>query len=147
MNSKNLFKEFMVLGYYPGTKISSLTDIPTSNYTIIRVTRDGWNVISFRNGTNIYIPWELVDLFSSLNTWGGQRIIECSEAEDNVDSTIIDFLRLVNFINKKQGDSFIEILSKICSTGTGEFREWFQNNFKKSIRPIELNTLDKFRII
>ena len=146
MITQELFKEFMVLGYYPGTRRSGLKDVPLLNYTIARIVRDGWNIISFYNGTTIYIPWELVDLIESLNTWGGHRVLN-SEVTDKIDQTILRLLELNLFLTRKQGTEFMNTLSKICSIGTADFREWFKREFKKILPPIEINTLDNFKAI
>ena len=143
---KDLFKEFMVLGYYPGTRKSGLKDIPLQNYAIARITRDGWNIISFYNGTNIYIPWELVDLFESFNTWGGHKVL-ISEPFDEIDKTILGLFELNLYLIRNQGVNFLNMLSKLCSKGTAEFRDWFEKEFEKTLPPIEISTLDNLRTI
>ena len=78
MTHRDILKEFLVLGYTPGLRKTGLRDISLSDYTIVRITYNGWNVINLLNGTNIFIPWELTDIFESLNTWGGDRLYRLS---------------------------------------------------------------------
>ena len=71
-----VFQEFMELYYNkPGIRPSSFKDIGLCDYTIARLTKDGCTIYNLTNGTNIKIDWKWLDLFSSLNTFSGHKII------------------------------------------------------------------------
>ena len=147
MTHRDILKECLVLGYTPGLRKTGLRDISLSDYTIVRITYNGWNVINLLNGTNIFIPWELTDIFESLNTWGGDRLYRLSrEGIDKIDKEIYYLLSLTTYIWRTDGkEMFLNCLAKICSLGTSEFREWYLDEFEKRLSPIEFNSLDKYK--
>ena len=144
MRPKEIFSEFITLGYSPGIRPTGLKDISLSNYMIARITRDGWNILNLYNGTNIFISWSLVDIFDSLNTWGGDRVLNCIEIKDSIDEVILTSLSLVILLSKGQGNLFIEALMKLCNLGTKIFQEWCLVEFNLEIYPIEFNSLDRY---
>jgi len=147
MKPKDVFKEFMTLEYTPG-KRPAYKDIPIRTYMINRIGPSGWNIINLYNGTSIRIPWETIDIFYSLDVWGGHKILQCSEIEDRVDNTILNLSTLIFYSrDKSKRNQFLETLFKICKEGTGNFRKWFSNEFGKTLYPIEFNSLDNYKTI
>ena len=146
MKTKDVFREFMILEYYPGQKPKGIKDTFLKMYTINRISREGWNIISFYNGTTIYIPWTWIDIFKSLNIWGGYKVLS-SESVDKIDITILNFLKLVGAQETEKSGIFLEVLSDICKTGTTIFREWIKKEFKMIINPLEFTSLDKYKLI
>lgn len=147
MTQKQIFKEFIALGYDgPGTRIPGLTDVQLAYYVIARITSTGCTVINLLSGTTIHLPIGWIDLFESLNTWGGNRILKALP-EDKIDKTILNFQTLNVRMARRQGEYFMNTLSEICTTGTLDFREWLKSECKLRIKPIEFSSLDKYKEI
>lgn len=147
MKPKDVFTEFITLGYYPGKRPTKTKDLGLQDYVIVRTGKEGWYVLSFLTGVSIYIPWLWTDLFESLNTWGGHNILKCEELHDNIDYIIYDFLRLTICLSTVDRSGFLGILGRICNKGTKDFRDWFKFEFDTQLRPLEFNSLDNFRYI
>ena len=147
MRPIDVFTEFVTLGYYPGKRPTETRDMRLKDYMIVRVDKNGWNVLSFLNGMSIYIPWLWTDLFRSLNTWGGHNVLRCSEILDNIDFTIYDFLRLTIYLDTIDRTNFLDALGRLCKKGTKDFRDWFKFEFDTQLRPLEFNSLDNFKYI
>ena len=66
---------------------------------IVRQTPVGWYVMSLYNGTTIFIPWDWIDLFGSLDIWGGHRVLTTFPTNP-IENTILDFLTLIITLRK-----------------------------------------------
>lgn len=146
---EDIFTEFMNLYYTSsGSKSKTLKDIPLKPGIIVRVTENNYTIHYLTNGNYIRIPWEYVDLFSSLNTYAGDRILndrmeECTA----VNKLIRHFIILLKYLSVGNGDLFLYTLAEICEIGTKDFRDWYNIKFNKKLNPIEIFSLDKNIII
>jgi len=140
MNTKELFNEFLELYYVQdNTEIIKLKDILISQNIILRILNKTYIIYYLTNGIHIIIPWKFVDLFSALNTWGGDRIIE-SIKEDNIDKLIFHFLNLIRGVETKDEDLFMNSLTNILSINTKEFTTIYE---KLKLDSIEIRTPNK----
>ena len=150
MNTKKIMKEFMTLEYSgQGVRTDRLEDVLIGNYIILRISYLGLQVIWLGNGNKLLIPWEVVDLFTSLNTKFGEKILWEGDDEeaDKVERLIYLFVFLINQFNWSRGRSFLEVLGIICELGTQELREWIEQEFKEKLPPLELMTVEKTTLI
>ena len=143
MKIENIFTEFMALYYQDsGIKPSSLKDIPIQSGVIARYTEIGCTIYYLTTGNYIRIPWKFVDLFSSLDTYSGNRILSI-EPQDDIERFIKLFTKFINILNSYKGDYIIPLLSDILDIGTSNFREWYKNKFNKNLEPVEFFSPDK----
>jgi hypothetical protein len=146
---ENIFTEFMNLYYTStGNRPKELKDIPIKPGIIVRVTDNDYTIHYLTNGNYIRIPWEYIDLFSSLNTYAGDRILhdrmeECTPAN----KFIKHFVLLTKYLSLGNGDLFLYTLAEICDLGTKDFRDWYNIKFNKNLNPIEFFSPDKNIII
>lgn len=146
MNTKAIMKEFMKVGYSgPGNRVDKLEDIVLGNYIIARITYSGIQVIWLGNGNRLSIPWEIIDLFSSLNTIYGEKILweGYKEEADDIEKLIYLFVFLINQFNWSRGKSFLDALGMISEIGTHNLREWIEKEFNEKLPPLELVTLER----
>lgn len=121
------------------------TDIGLYNYTILRMAAGYVTLISLTSGVTIKIPYSWFDLFSSLNTWGGHRILLYKEKPmDNVSRIIHLGFYMIYYYSQRKSKEFISVLSEICKVGTAEFREWILEEFGKTLMPIEFRSIDRY---
>ena len=147
MSTKEIFSEFLALSYYPGRKPTMIKDIGLKEYMIVRQTPVGWYVMSLYNGTTIFIPWDWIDLFGSLDIWGGHRVLTTFPTNP-IENTILDFLTLIITLRKHgEEPKFMETLGRIAGKGTEEFRKWFKEETGKTLYPIEYTSLNKYKQI
>lgn len=145
---KKLVTEFMVLGYNNRKKrMEGLEDVLISEYILGRLTESGMQIIWLASGNKLKIPWEYIDIFSSLNTLSGEQIMYRGLPEDSVDKQIYWFVLLINQFNWGKGKNFLDTLSNICEQGTSDFRKWFEEEFNQKLRPLEMVTADKTMLI
>lgn len=144
---KKLVQEFMAIGYSREKRMSGLEDIIISEYTIGRLTESGLLVIWLVSGNKLKIPWEYIDIFSSLNTVSGEQILYRGLSEDPAEKIIYWFVLLINQLNWGKGKKFLDTLSNICELGTKDLREWFEKEFGEKLRPLEMVTIDSTLII
>ena len=143
---KELFLEFLALSWAGhGDRMRGLEDIILGEYIIARITSSGITVIWLVNGNRLKIPWEWVDLFSSLNTIYGERIMWKREGsdDDKIDRIIYKFTLLINQFNWGKGEDFLNTLADICSLGTSEFIEWHNTESGEKLKPLELMTAEE----
>lgn len=144
MKIENIFTEFMSLYYQDsGVKSSSLKDITIQSGVIARYSETGCTIYYLTTGNYIRIPWKFMDLFSSLNTYSGDRILRSLEPQTDLERFIYLFTKFVGSLNNSLGDSIISVLSDIIDLGTGNFREWYKNKFNKTLEPVEFFGPDK----
>lgn len=141
---KSLFLEYHTLSYYPGQKPKQTKDINIKPYMILRTSPTGWNILNLWNGTSIFIPWSLIDLFTGLHVWGGGRILR-KEADDKIEKFILQFLTLIGTAEKRDMKNFFIALGEILNMGTKNFREWYLEETGEKLSPIEINSLDRYR--
>ena len=143
MKIKTIFTEFMALYYQNGgVEPSSLKDIPVQSGVIARYTEVGCTIYYLTTGNHIRIPWKLIDLFSSLDTYSGNRILSI-EPQDDIERFIKLFTKFINVLNSYRGDQIVPLLSDILDMGTNNFREWYRKNFNKNLEPVEFFSPDK----
>lgn len=138
---KNIFEEFIKLYYTrTGDKTQIIRDTMIKPGIIARKVEDGIYIYYLLSGFYIRIPWDISDLFQSLNTYSGDRLLfnASSKCEDNIDQFIIENLKLICFLNRNDGDGFLNTLSRICDLGTFDFVEWYEKNYNKVLGNIEL---------
>ena len=143
---KDLFTEFLALSWKGhGSRTSSLEDVILGNYIIARISYSGITVIWLANGNKLKIPWEWVDLFSSLNTIYGDQILWNRDKEglDRVDRIICKFTLLINQFNWNKGEDFLNTLADICDLGTKDFIEWYYTESGEKLEPIKLITANE----
>jgi len=143
---KELFKEFLALSWSGhGNRMRGLEDVTLGDYIIARITDFGITVIWLVNGNKLRIPWEWVDLFSSLNTIYGERILWKKEKidDDGIDKLIYRFTLLINQFNWGKGTDFLSTLADICNLRTNEFIEWYSTESGEKLKPLELITVDE----
>ncbi len=142
---KDLFKEYLTLGYTPGESRKTFRDVDLGNYIIARETRRGYVIHYLFNGTRIEIDWEWVEVFEEFNVWRDNRDLV---AEDGLETFILSFSRLVDslFTSKPDSDT-LEILGDICQLGTKRFKKWLEEEeffeLKEKLKPIKYISLEK----
>ena len=144
MKIKSLFSEYHTLSYYPGQKPKQTRDIGIKPYMILRTSSAGWTVLNLWNGTSIFIPWKMIDLFLGLNVWGGSRFLG-EDPEEKIEETILQFLILVQTMERRDVEGFLMVLGKLLGNGTKTFREWYIEETGEKLGPIEVNSLDRYR--
>lgn len=137
MNTRELFNEFLELYYIPdNTQVLKLKDILINPGVILRILDKTYTVYYLTNGMQIVIPWKFVDLFSALNTWGGDRILR-STMKDNIDRLIFHFLNLIRGVETKNEDLFMTSLTSILDINTKDFITVYD---KLNLERIEIKT-------
>lgn len=147
MRIENIFTEFMSLYYKnSGIKPGSLKDINIGSGVIARLDSIGCTVYYLTTGNYIRIPWEYIDLFSSLNTYSGNRILSLN-SETDVEKFIQLFVKFINLLNNgsnnESNSSVVSVLMNILDFGTRKFREWYLSKFNKNMEPVEFFSPDK----
>ena len=143
MKIENIFLEFMSLYYNNvGTKPDSLKDISLSSGIIARYTDIGCTIYYLTTGNYIRIPWNIMDLFLSLNTYSGNRIIY-ERAENAIELFIQLGVKFVNSIDNNSSQDTIAIFSEILELGTKNFRKWYIDRFNRDLGMIEFFSPDK----
>ena len=143
MKIENIFTEFMALYYKSnGVRPSLLKDIPIQSGVIARCTDVGCTIYYLTMGNYIRIPWEFMDLFFSLNTYSGNRIISLSP-ENNIEKFIQSFVLFTGYLSNSNEDYIVSSLSNIVDLGTKEFREWYKDKFNRTLEPIEFFSINK----
>lgn len=138
--TRELFDEFLDLYYVQdNTQVLKLKDILISPGVILRILDKTYTVYYLTSGMQIIIPWKFVDLFSALNTWGGDRIL-ISTQKDNIDRLIFNFLNLIRGVETKNEDLFMTSLTNILEINTTEFIKVYD---KLNLERIEIRTLNK----
>ncbi len=137
MNTKDLFNEFLELYYVQDNKeVLKLKDILISPSVVLRILDKTYTIYYLTNGIHITIPWKFVDLFSALNTWGGNRILT-STKKDNIDRLIFHFLNLIIGVETKNEDLFMTSLTSILDINTKDFTTVYE---KLGLERIEIKT-------
>jgi hypothetical protein len=144
MKIENIFTEFMALYYRNnGVKPSSLKDIALGSGVIARCSDLGCTIYYLTTGNYIRIPWEIMDIFYSLNTYSGNRILSLEPSGD-IERFIWEFTKFVGLLNNNAPDSVvIPVFTDILDLGTKKFREWYFNKFNKKLEAIEFFSPDK----
>lgn len=160
MRLKDIFKEFKDL-YYSIPNVSNLVDfkdIYFGNLMILRITKYEYKIYYLKDGVFITIPWSWIDLFSSLNTHSGEKILYSgiNEDSDDIDKFIYYFLNLIISFYSNNDSKFFKVneyLLKILELGTNNFINWFNELYidekinNHFLKPIEYNSLEKFKLI
>lgn len=137
MNTKDLFNEFLELYYVQDNKeVLKLKDILISPSIVLRILDKTYTIYYLTNGIHITIPWKFVDLFSALNTWGGDRIL-MSTKKDDIDRLIFHFLNLIIGVETKNEDLFMTSLTSILDINTKDFTTVYE---KLGLERIEIKT-------
>ena len=139
---ENIFLEFMALYYNSGVRPSSLNDIFIDSGVIARCSNIGCTIYYLTTGNYIRIPWEMMDLFFSLNTYSGNRILNLCHNND-IEKFIKEFVRFINLLNNRNESMIMPVFTNILELGTIKFREWYLNKFNKNLKAIEFFSPDK----
>lgn len=145
MKIENIFIEFMALYYQnSGVRPNSLKDISLGSGVIARCSSLGCSIYYLTTGNYIRIPWDIMDLFFSLNTYSGNRILHIKSSGD-IEQFIQEFIKFVNLLNNDASKTeILSILTNIIDLGgTKKFREWYFNKFNKKLESIEFFSPDK----
>ena len=144
-------EEFLQLAYSPPSipGKSGLRDIYLADYTFARLVNGRLEIQFMTNGMNITIDKGWLDLFHSLNTWGGHRILNypiSQETDSRDDRLIFEMMKLLNvyLYQSGRGDEFLRSLAEVCHLGTQSFRGWLKENYGISLEPIIYNSLEKY---
>ena len=145
----DLFSEFMSLGYSPGENIykDRIKDIFLDTLIIARLDSTGCHVIYLSSGSHIDIPWKWIDLFSSYNTLYGGRGLSIENNDEKIDKLIFLFLKLLSYLDTKNGLGFLNTLYQICELKTEELREYILSEFGEKLSPITVDSSDSHLII
>lgn len=140
MNTRELFDEFLELYYVQdNNQVLKLKDILINPGVILRILDKTYTIYYLTSGMQIIIPWKFVDIFSALNTWGGDRILT-SIQKDNIDRLIFHFLNLIRGVETKNEDLFMTSLTDILEINTKEFIKVYD---KLNLERIEIRTINK----
>jgi hypothetical protein len=138
--TKDLFDEFLELYYIQdNTQVLKLKDILISPGVVLRILDKTYIIYYLTSGMQIIIPWKFVDLFSALNTWGGDRIL-ISTQKDDIDKLIFHFLNLIRGVETKNEDLFMTSITNILEINTKNFIKVYD---KLNLERIEIRTLNK----
>lgn len=152
---KDIFKDFYEL-YYKETGPSIREDLrdyrlSPSDYIILRRQAGGDYIYMLCSGTSIYIPFLWVDIFSSLNTYDGDKVLKgigMWTIDDKVSGVIFLMTHLIHLVDalgsRNFGGDVIDTFNKICQIGTKEFRDWVKEGFGIDLPPLEYRSLDEF---
>lgn len=153
---EDIFEEFYRLSYsLCPTKKSYLkfNDYLVTDYIILRVNTSGYNILYLYTGSSVFIPWKLIDVFTSLDIHSGDKLINsyinCKETIEN--ESLIRFgylmINLVHYLNGRcsiiDGDKLLETLGEISVIGTKKFRDWYFLKYGEELSPIIYNSLDE----
>lgn len=153
MNSKTfeeLWSEFIALGWtgYYNPKSSwnsSLVDIQIFPKIFLRRWEGKWIIQFLPIATKLIIPapWPL--MWSEFNTWGGGSMRELLKSGNEIKSKVECFGRIwfsivTHIENKMCGglkvkEIWEELLGKILTLGTSDFREWMKEEFDITLEP------------
>lgn len=126
-----------------GVNPSSIKDIALGSGVIARYSYLGCTIYYLTTGNYIRIPWEIIDIFYSLNTYSGNRVLSIEPSGD-IEKFIWEFTKFVNLLNNNSPNSIIiSIFTDIIDLGTKKFREWYFNKFNKKLEAIEFFSPDK----
>ena len=154
---KLIVKDFITLTEYkPGNfvRFNGIKDYKVSEYIILRRQFGNYYVLFLFNGSMITIPWEWIDLFSSMNVSNGNEIKYImqsplrEEEDDVVTMTGLRFFGISEIIGRSfsrfsiDSDKFIEFLSEIGNTGTTDFRDWIDSEFGLKLPNLEFDSID-----
>lgn len=143
---EQVFYEFMNLAYNKRAEMRiEQGDILLKGGIIARCSDSGIKVHYLTNGNSIHIPKEWLNIFDQFNTHSGERVLYINSLENlnDVSYIIYKFLRLIIYFETKNGEKFLNTLGDICTTKTKGFRDWFEEKFETTLRPIEFSSLDK----
>lgn len=148
---KDLFNEFMILDYlgHENKIPNHFKDIDLNNYIILR-QNESWQILYLTNGNSITFPREFINIFNSLNTYYGDKILykePLNINDDKISGLIYNMILLISSINSNKLQNILNTITTICTIGTKELREFFKDNYNKVLDPIRLDTVDKSIII
>lgn len=140
---KDLFKEFLSL-YYTKSRIERSRDIHLDTGIIARLEDISCNIYYLSNGNRINIPWQYIDLFSSLDVYCGARL-EKIVIQDDIEKAMYLFFLLARELTLKNGKKFLNVLSAIFDNkeAIDTFRAWCLTEFDLKLEEITLYSLDK----
>ena len=149
---KDLFNEFMILSYLEHeNKIpNQFKDINLGNYIILR-QNESWQILYLTSGNSVIFPREFINIFNSLNTYCGNKILyKEPDEQDKISCLIYNVILLINSINSMNKSKFQDVLNTvatICTIGTKELRKFFKDNYNKTLDPIRFDSINQSIII
>ena len=149
---RKIFREFYELSYKDSSQKfnQSFKDSVLSDYVILRQQDSGDYIHYLYNGNSIFIPIKWVEIFSFLNVYDGNKIFteyNVLMSDDKVSKICYLMTYLVYCIDslgsKSNGKEILDTIHAIKLIGTGEFRDWAEENFKLTLFPLECRSLDE----
>jgi len=119
---KEIFKEFLELGYKKSKAPTRPSDVEIGNLVIGRTWKEGYQVYYLHSGTSIIIPWKWIDIFGQLFVHSGHKILERQpNKNDKVEKLIYWMTKLQEKLMTR--NNILEVIGQICKIGTGCFRK------------------------
>lgn len=157
---KEIFREFYELSFSRDhlhtTRESFLlrdSVVSSTNYILLRQRSDqGASIHWLLEGSSVIIPTIWIDIFSSLNTHSGDKILRhkfmtSEEKYSGIGGLGYQMLSFIICIDRSlssvEGSLLLEIIQTIYLIGTKEFREWVRKDFKLDLPSIEYRTLEE----
>jgi hypothetical protein len=146
---QDLLKEFFVLEYKKnsGKGLGLLRDIPVSdNLIIVRTREDTAEIIFLYNGAKLSIDWRWIDLFNSLNTWGGDRILT-EEENNNIWNFTNYMMKFCSMLGVSViGQEITDLVTELCRIGTKPFIDEVRKNnpeLSNTLKPFTFSSINK----
>ena len=146
---EELLKQFLILDYTPGKllKYSCPVDIPVQEDLIIVRVGKSVSIIFLYNGAKLVIDWPWIDLFSSLNTWGGDRILDNCVEGDKLSDFISSMLKINNMLTVSViSHDIVDTVLLLSKIGTKKFIEVckkYNEDLAEKLKPFEFFSTSK----
>ena len=148
---KDIFKDFIAIGYTPKKRSHFLHDtLSCPYYILIRQTELNCKIIYLYSGTSITISSNWIDIFTQFYNHSGSKVeFEQHEYDlDSVDKFIYYFTKFQVFLSKDLSEisveDFLETILKFSEIGTEKFISWEkEEDLGLDLEQFEFSSLDK----